>query len=410
MMLAPNFRNTDLPFPWKLHMMLEHAQQHGLDAIVSWMPSGKAFKVHNRDIFSKRVLPQFFRHSNFKSFQRNLSVYQFTRMWTGPESGSYSHRFFIREDRTLCQFIVRQSKPTKIHSKANQELKDDSGTSEESGPKPELGSSKPGGGPGAEEKKKPAEEKKKPSKRQRKGLKTEGRQGHDAGQHHESSTGAGIMRASPVGTTREESALVIPNEIFEQNSDTIMWMYESGFTSADLLDMLDVNKKKASGETSTTVAGLLDTKPHGVRPRWSRNNSIDDIYSLLRNIGEDDHMNGSGGGDLLDRLWKQTLGQGGASNDTKYHHASRTIKKSEQDKNKKAGLGSKTTAAQTLKLAHVEPNDDGEMMLMDDAAMIFPQDQGTLNVPFLTEGDPFGGPDNDEDALGGDIDSDDFVW
>jgi hypothetical protein len=428
MMIAPNFSNTDLPFPWKLHMMLEHAQQAGLDAVVSWMPSGKAFKVHNRDIFSKRILPQFFRHSNFKSFQRNLSVYQFTRIWTGPESGSYSHRFFLRDDRTLCQFIVRQSKPIKVHPK-DDKLKLDAEMSEDSEPKTELITSIPGAkespSPVARPKKAQTGEKnKKPSKRQRKGQKQGQKQ---PGRLHESSVAAGsVLCSPPIAHSKQEpsAALVIPNEIFEQNTDTIMWMYDSGFTSADLLDMLDVDKKKASNETSTTTtAELLDTKPYGVRPRWSPN-SIDDICSLLRNVGEDDlnNMEMPGGDDLLDQLWKQTLGQGGgASIDFKNTRASRPTNKTPFFDNKMKAISvvpprTPSTGAQVPKLAQevaTERKADDGLMLMDDDAMIFPQDQGTSNIPFLTEGDPFDdlppGTAGEADLLGA-MNSDEFAW
>ena len=75
---------SDMAFPLKLHQLLKDAEQDGKSHIVRWMASGKAFKVYERDAFSSEILPRYFRHSNFKSFQRNLSTYQFNRVWSGP--------------------------------------------------------------------------------------------------------------------------------------------------------------------------------------------------------------------------------------------------------------------------------------------------------------------------------------
>lgn len=88
--------------------MLQHTETSGQAHIVSWMPSGKSFRVHDRDAFSKEILPEYFRSNNFRSFQRNLSVYQFARIWSGPEKGAYCHQNFVRHDRKLCTQIKRQ--------------------------------------------------------------------------------------------------------------------------------------------------------------------------------------------------------------------------------------------------------------------------------------------------------------
>ena len=105
-------QGSDMAFPWKLHEMLDRIERDDKQAIVSWMPSGKSFKVHKREAFSKEILPLYFRHSNFKSFQRNLSIYQFTRIWSGPERGSYQHAHFFRGHRHLCSHIIRRGAKT----------------------------------------------------------------------------------------------------------------------------------------------------------------------------------------------------------------------------------------------------------------------------------------------------------
>ena len=87
--------------------MLQQAEMFGQAHIVSWMPSGKSFRVHDREAFSKEVLAEYFRSRNYRSFQRNLSVYQFSRIWSGPEKGAYCHESFVRHDRKLCTMMKR---------------------------------------------------------------------------------------------------------------------------------------------------------------------------------------------------------------------------------------------------------------------------------------------------------------
>jgi hypothetical protein len=57
------------PFPWLLHEMLEDVEKKDLGWIVSWMPNGRAFQVHSAERFADTVLPTYFRHKRYKSFQ-----------------------------------------------------------------------------------------------------------------------------------------------------------------------------------------------------------------------------------------------------------------------------------------------------------------------------------------------------
>jgi hypothetical protein len=57
-------------FPWKLHKMLEDTEKESIASIISWTSDGRAFKVHERTVFSELVAPIYFSQSQFKSFQR----------------------------------------------------------------------------------------------------------------------------------------------------------------------------------------------------------------------------------------------------------------------------------------------------------------------------------------------------
>lgn len=96
-----------IPFPFKLHRMLESVDRDGLSAIVSWQPHGRAFLVHKPNEFVSKVLPQNFRQSKLTSFQRQLNLYGFRRLTKGSDSGAYYHELFLRGRPFLCHKMVR---------------------------------------------------------------------------------------------------------------------------------------------------------------------------------------------------------------------------------------------------------------------------------------------------------------
>lgn len=69
---------TGLPaFPFRLHDMLNDAEAKGFDHIVSWQEGGRSFKVHDKDQFSKILLPRYFQgQTRYKSFQRQRKLLQ----------------------------------------------------------------------------------------------------------------------------------------------------------------------------------------------------------------------------------------------------------------------------------------------------------------------------------------------
>jgi len=86
--------------------MLEAAEKKGFQAIVSWQPHGKAFRVYDKKQFVKKVLPIYFRQSKFTSFQRQLNLYCFRRLTTGNDNGTYYHELFRRDQPCLSLQMV----------------------------------------------------------------------------------------------------------------------------------------------------------------------------------------------------------------------------------------------------------------------------------------------------------------
>ncbi|KAL3903340.1 MAG: hypothetical protein SGILL_010482 [Bacillariaceae sp.] len=92
--------SSKLPFTWKLYEMLENVTENGQDHIVSWVDGGRAFRVHNLDDFTNKVIPIYFKQSKYKSFQRQLYFYNFKRVSKGSGIGSYYHPMFVRGEKT----------------------------------------------------------------------------------------------------------------------------------------------------------------------------------------------------------------------------------------------------------------------------------------------------------------------
>ena len=61
-------------FPWKLHEMLEQAEADGKESVVSWLPNGKSFKVHQPEVFVDEIMTNHFQQTKYKSFQRQCKL------------------------------------------------------------------------------------------------------------------------------------------------------------------------------------------------------------------------------------------------------------------------------------------------------------------------------------------------
>eukprot|EP00934_Nitzschia_sp_Nitz4_P007165 Nitzschia sp. Nitz4//scaffold185_size43419//24103//25634//NITZ4_007303-RA/size43419-augustus-gene-0.65-mRNA-1//1//CDS//3329539715//7155//frame0 len=100
-------------FPGKLHDMLDYCEGNGLEHVASWQMEGRAFKVHNIDLFMKHLMPKFFKLTKFESLQRQLNLYSFTRIARGKMKGCYHHPLFVKGGWTLSQSMQRR-KPEEV--------------------------------------------------------------------------------------------------------------------------------------------------------------------------------------------------------------------------------------------------------------------------------------------------------
>lgn len=99
-----------IPFPFKLHQLLEDTEKHGHESIISWSPHGRSFVVHKPKEFVAEILPTYFKQSKIGSFQRQLNLYGFRRFTGGKDKGGYYHEYFLRG----MSFLVHRMRRTKV--------------------------------------------------------------------------------------------------------------------------------------------------------------------------------------------------------------------------------------------------------------------------------------------------------
>ena len=83
------------PFPTKLHSMLNDVDRHAeLRAIISWNADGRSFTVHQPKLFASTIMLRYFSHTKYKSFQRQMNLYHFSRVARGQRRNTCksSHR------------------------------------------------------------------------------------------------------------------------------------------------------------------------------------------------------------------------------------------------------------------------------------------------------------------------------
>lgn len=103
-----------MPFPCVLWNALHHIDEKEpeLAEVLSWLPDGKCFRVHDVKEFEDKVQAKFFgKQANYTSFRRQLNLWGFKRInERGQNYGSYVHQKFCRDDEYLCRTMTRPMK------------------------------------------------------------------------------------------------------------------------------------------------------------------------------------------------------------------------------------------------------------------------------------------------------------
>jgi len=102
-------RGVPQQFARRLHEMIESEAKVALvypdQSIISWSKSGLAFRIIDVEGFTSTVLPKYFRTKKFSSFQRNLNLYDFSKLRRGPDTDMYAHPSFMRGRPELLSSI-----------------------------------------------------------------------------------------------------------------------------------------------------------------------------------------------------------------------------------------------------------------------------------------------------------------
>jgi len=95
--------------------------------VIRWSDDGLAFEIVDIEAMTMNILPKYFRHKKFASFQRQLNYFGFKKVSkTKTDYCTYSRAYFTRDDRSGLIEIRRKTnadkrRPTSISSISSEE-------------------------------------------------------------------------------------------------------------------------------------------------------------------------------------------------------------------------------------------------------------------------------------------------
>ena len=103
-----------MTFPAETYLLITHLTETD-PAVSSFSSDGASFHVYDQSKFAQKYLPQYFKHSNYGSFVRQLNLYGFTssRLKQNSDVVVWTHEYFRRDRKDLLSEIKRGKKPGK---------------------------------------------------------------------------------------------------------------------------------------------------------------------------------------------------------------------------------------------------------------------------------------------------------
>jgi len=103
--IEPSIPFNNGTFPFKLHEILSYDEYHH---IIRWQDHGRAWKVHDPSELAK-IIPKFLpRQTKYSSFVRQVNLWGFTRITTGPDRNCYYHNSFTKKNPMKCREMIRK--------------------------------------------------------------------------------------------------------------------------------------------------------------------------------------------------------------------------------------------------------------------------------------------------------------
>merc|ERR1719188_1278801 len=109
--------DISLSFPQQLMKMMFRKE---FEDIISWVPDGKAFIILDKEKLIAGFSSLYYQYTKYESFIRKLHRWGFKFIKKGSDVGAYYHKFFLRDDPSLCSNIscVKKKKKTDCEMKA----------------------------------------------------------------------------------------------------------------------------------------------------------------------------------------------------------------------------------------------------------------------------------------------------
>ncbi|ETW06342.1 hypothetical protein H310_02624 [Aphanomyces invadans] len=108
----PTSKQHDVP---KFLLQLFDILEAESSAVIKWADDGGSFQILDPVRATQEILPKYFSHNNFQSFQRQLNYFGF-RKWTKTKTFicTFSHPYFQKNEPDKLHLIKRKSVPKRV--------------------------------------------------------------------------------------------------------------------------------------------------------------------------------------------------------------------------------------------------------------------------------------------------------
>ena len=117
MKIRKNAKNQPTSFIRKTYKILNKPKHN---STISWSEDGFSFIIKDQHSFTNTILPLYFKHKNFASFNRQLNMYDFHK--TKEDLLEFSHPLFQKNNESLLKDIHRKTAENPIFKETTLEL------------------------------------------------------------------------------------------------------------------------------------------------------------------------------------------------------------------------------------------------------------------------------------------------